>query len=76
MIGRGGCQHTGCWTCSPDAESWAGGGWELSPPAADITDIVEVTAHKLLTCRMLGLTPPFLPEEAVSAIRKMGNLLA
>lgn len=44
--------------------------------AADITDIVEVTAHKLLTCRMLGLTPPVLPEEAVSAIRKMGNLLA
>lgn len=44
--------------------------------AADITDIVEVTAHKLLTCRMLGLTPPVLPEEVVSAIRKMGNLLA
>jgi len=44
--------------------------------AADITDIVEVTAHKLLTCRMLGLTPPVLPEEVVSAIQKMGNLLA
>lgn len=44
--------------------------------AADITDIVEVTAHKLLTCRMLGVTPPVLPEETVSAIRKMGNLLA
>ena len=43
--------------------------------AADITDIVEVTAHKLLTCRMLGLTPPVLPEASVSAIRKMGNLL-
>jgi autoinducer 2 (AI-2) kinase len=44
--------------------------------AADITDIIEVTACKLLTCRMLDLTPPVLPEETVSAIRKMGNLLA
>jgi autoinducer 2 (AI-2) kinase len=44
--------------------------------AADITDIIEVTAHKLLTCRALGITPPILPEETVNAIRKMGNLLA
>jgi len=44
--------------------------------AADITDIIEVTAHKLLTCRALGLTPPTLPEETVNSIRKMGNLLA
>jgi ribulose-5-phosphate 4-epimerase/fuculose-1-phosphate aldolase len=43
--------------------------------AADITDIVEVTAHKLLTCRALGVTPPVLPDETVSAIRKMGYLL-
>jgi ribulose-5-phosphate 4-epimerase/fuculose-1-phosphate aldolase len=44
--------------------------------AADITDIVEVTAHKLLTCRALGITPPVLQEEIVNSIRKMGNLLA
>jgi autoinducer 2 (AI-2) kinase len=44
--------------------------------AADITDIIEVTAQKLLTCRALGVTPPVLPEETVNSIRKMGNLVA
>jgi autoinducer 2 (AI-2) kinase len=44
--------------------------------ATDITDIIEVTAHKLLTCRALGVIPPTLPEETVNSIRKMGNLLA
>ncbi len=39
--------------------------------AADITDIVEVTALKLLTCRQMGISPPVLPEEAVREIRKM-----
>jgi ribulose-5-phosphate 4-epimerase/fuculose-1-phosphate aldolase len=44
--------------------------------AADITDIIEVTSHRLLTCRALGVTPPVLPDDAVVSIRKMGNLLA
>ena len=44
--------------------------------AADITDIVEITALKLLTCRAVGVTPPVLPEETVASIRKMGNFLA
>lgn len=44
--------------------------------AADITDVIEVTALKLLTCRAMGVGPPVLPEEAVRAIRKMENLLA
>ena len=44
--------------------------------AADITDIIEVTAHKLLTCRALGVTPPVLTSQEVETIRKMGNLLA
>ena len=44
--------------------------------AADITDIIEVTSHKLLTCRALGVTPPVLPDDAIVSIRKMGNLLA
>ncbi len=44
--------------------------------AADITDIIEVTALKLLTCRALGITPPVLPDEAVELIRKGGILKA
>jgi ribulose-5-phosphate 4-epimerase/fuculose-1-phosphate aldolase len=44
--------------------------------AADITDIVEVTSLKLLTCRALGVTPPVLPDETVKKIRESINLLA
>ena len=44
--------------------------------AADVTDVVEVTALKLLTCRALSITPPVLPDEAVSQIRKLGNFMA
>jgi L-fuculose-phosphate aldolase len=41
--------------------------------AADITDMIEVTALKLLTCRALGVTPPILSEETVNEIRKSRN---
>ncbi len=44
--------------------------------AADITDIIEVTALKLLTCRAVGISPPVLPDEAVELIRKGGILKA
>jgi ribulose-5-phosphate 4-epimerase/fuculose-1-phosphate aldolase len=44
--------------------------------AADITDIAEVTALKLLTCRALGISPPVLPNDAVVLIRKSGVLKA
>ncbi len=44
--------------------------------AADITDVIEVTALKLLTCRAMGVTPPVLSDETISSIRKMGNFLA
>lgn len=44
--------------------------------AADITDIIEVTAHKLLTCRALGVIPPVLTADTVDDIRKTGNLFA
>jgi ribulose-5-phosphate 4-epimerase/fuculose-1-phosphate aldolase len=38
--------------------------------AANITDVIEVTAYKLLTCRQMGITPPVLPEDTVVEIRK------
>ena len=44
--------------------------------AADITDIIEVTAQKLLTCRKLGVTPPVLSDEDVEYIRRTGKLFA
>jgi ribulose-5-phosphate 4-epimerase/fuculose-1-phosphate aldolase len=44
--------------------------------AADITDIIEVTAHKLLACRTLGVPPPVLPDEDVDHIRQTGKLFS
>jgi autoinducer 2 (AI-2) kinase len=44
--------------------------------AADMTDVVEVTAHKLMVCRQLGITPPLLPEEIVAQMKEIGEMAA
>ena len=42
----------------------------------DMTLIIEHTADKLIACHMLGKTPPVLPDEIVSALRSLGEMVA
>ena len=44
--------------------------------AADMTDAVEVTADKILTCKALGLSPAVLPEDVVKALIEIGAMMA
>ncbi|MBI9045595.1 MAG: hypothetical protein JEZ06_13990 [Anaerolineaceae bacterium] len=44
--------------------------------AADMTDVIEISAEKILTCRKLGIEPPLLPEEVVESLKDMGAMMA
>jgi hypothetical protein len=38
--------------------------------------VVEVTAHKILTCKALGITPTVLPEDIVKTLGEIGGMMA
>ena len=40
--------------------------------AANLTEIIESTARQLIYCRLLGVEPPLLPDEAVRTLRQSG----
>jgi autoinducer 2 (AI-2) kinase len=42
----------------------------------DMTFIIEQTADKLITCHALGKVPPVLPDEIVTAVRSLGQMIA
>jgi hypothetical protein len=38
--------------------------------------VVEVTAHKILTCKMLGVTPALIPDDLVKTLKEIGASMA
>lgn len=44
--------------------------------AVDMTEVIELSAEKILFCRMLGVDPILVPDEAVKKLREMGKMYA
>jgi hypothetical protein len=40
-----------------------------------MTEIVEVTAEKILACKALGVQPVLLPEDVLEELREVGKML-
>jgi len=43
--------------------------------AADVTEIIEQTAKKIVACAMMGKQPPVLPEDLVAKLKEVGKLM-
>jgi ribulose-5-phosphate 4-epimerase/fuculose-1-phosphate aldolase len=44
--------------------------------AADMVEIIDRSAQIMLGCLALGKEPPTLPEDLVTTLRRMGDLMA
>lgn len=44
--------------------------------AADVTEVIEITAAKLLTCRSLGVKPTLLPADVTRKLHEAGTYIA
>ena len=43
--------------------------------AADWTDVVETTAYKLITCRLMGVAPATVADDIVTEMRELGKMV-
>jgi hypothetical protein len=41
-----------------------------------MTEIIETTSYKILTCKLLGVEPALLPEEVVKELKDIGAMMA
>jgi hypothetical protein len=41
-----------------------------------MTDMIEATAQKILTCKVMGIQPALLPKEVVKTLKELGSSMA